>query len=69
VVVIAVDQCEAVSYRVQTGGLRADVAVGRDISAVNDLCEAVERWILEFVFDDDRIEAAAPIDVALVRPP
>ncbi len=63
-VVIAVDEREAMGNRVQAGGLRADIAISRHVSPVNDLGEAIKRRILERVFDDDRLEAAAAVHVA-----
>src|SRR5256885_16795323 len=62
-IVIAMEQREAMGSRVETGRLGADVAISRNIGPVNDLSETVERRILETVLDDDRFEAAASVDV------
>src|SRR5437660_1324535 len=67
-VVIAVDQREAVSDRVESRRLRTDVAVSRDISPVNDLGQSVERRVLQSVLEDDRVEAAAPVDMPKLDP-
>jgi len=50
--------------RVETGSLWTVVAVSRYICTVNNLCKAVERWVLQLVLDDDRIEAAAAVNVS-----
>ncbi len=58
VVVFGVDEGEAVSDGVEAGSLRTVVAVSRDVGAVNDLGETLERLILEAVLDNDRFKAA-----------
>ncbi len=63
VVVFGVDEGEAVSDGVEAGSLRTVVAVSRDVGAVNDLGETLERLILEAVLDNDRFKAATAIDV------
>jgi len=58
------DKREAVGDRVKSGRLRHDAPVRRDVCAVDDLGEHTEGRIVEVVLEDDRLEAAAAVNVA-----
>jgi hypothetical protein len=49
---------------VKSGRLRHDAPVRRDVCAVDDLGEHTEGRIVEVVLEDDRLEAAAAVNVA-----
>ncbi len=57
------NECKAVGYRIEAGGLWGNVAISCNVGTVNDLGKPIERRILELIFDDDRFEAAAAVDV------
>src|SRR5579864_1271504 len=59
VVVDAMHHGKAVGDRPETGGLRRPIQVGGHVGAVHDLRQAVEGRVVEPVFQDDRLEAAA----------
>ena len=63
-VVHAVHQREAVGDRVQACSLRAGGSIRADVGAVHDLRQPLQAGILQRVLDHDRLEAAAPVDVA-----
>src|ERR1700690_2353668 len=64
VVLGAVRHRESVRDGLQSGRLRRQRDVGRDICAVNDPRHSLERRIMELVLDEERLEAAAAVDVA-----
>src|SRR6266849_898583 len=64
VILLAVHDRETERDGLQAGSLRGEVDVGSHVSAVHDHGEPVERWILQPVLEDDRLEAAPAVDVA-----
>src|SRR5205814_790705 len=49
---------------IEPGGLRADIAIARDVGSVDDLGQALKRGVPELVLEEDRFEAAAAVHVA-----
>src|SRR5260370_6707010 len=63
-VVLAMDHGKAVGDRLEPGSLRRDLDIGRDIGSVHDQSEPLERRVLQSVLEQDRLKAAAAVDVA-----
>src|SRR5258708_20722091 len=61
-VVLPMDHGETVGDRFEAGRLGSLVKVGADVRAMHDLGQPVERRVVETVFQDDRLEAAAGVD-------
>src|SRR5258707_2296695 len=63
-VLFAVDHRKAVGDRLEPGSLRRDANIGRDIRSVHDQGEPLERRVLQSELEQDRLKAAAAVDVA-----
>src|SRR6202030_3454114 len=61
-------QTEAVGDRLKSGRLGHDVDVGRDIRAMDDPGEPLQRRVGQVVLDDDRLKTAAPVHMPQFGP-
>src|SRR6266550_5942723 len=64
VVALAMDHCEPMGDRLESGCLRGPGDVFTDIRSVHDLREAVQSRVVEPVLEEDRLKAAAAVHVA-----
>src|SRR6266849_5888462 len=62
-VLFAVDHRKAVGDRLEPGSLRRDANIGRDIRSVHNQSEPLERRVLQSELEQDRLKAAAAVDV------
>lgn len=60
---------EAVGDRPQPHGFRLDGDLGRDVGAVDDPAQELERGIGQAVLDEDGLKTAAAVDVNQVQRP
>src|SRR5260370_42410203 len=58
------DYGKAGGVRLETSSLRRDANIGRDIRSVHDQSEPLERRVLQSELEQDRLKAAAAVDVA-----
>src|SRR5260370_21526463 len=63
-VFLAMAHGKAVGEGLEPSSLRRDLDIGRDIGSVHDQSEPLERRVLQSVLEQDRLKAAAAVDVA-----
>src|SRR6266446_4768748 len=62
-VLFAVDHRKAVGDRLEPSSVRRDANIGRDIRSVHNQSEPLERRVFQSELEQDRLKAAAAVDV------